>query len=414
MMAPIAVVRTSRLYRVLLALVAPGLVYYAAVALAVISSPLPGGADLASSPIVDWLQTFLFLPLTMLVGFLIVRRVPGNVIGPMLILIGASLAGGAQTLEKSALLQAAAQFFNQSNIALFSLLLFYFPSGRPNLPRLQRVMLAWAIAAPAYAAFNLLATSHLNPDTINSANPLFIAQLAPFAASANRAFPLFFIPLFLGLFGLIRRYRAAQPRERQQIKWFVWNMSTIVLIFAGWLVASFTPVGFDSLFGKVLLLVSSTWFYAIIPLGVGIAILRHNLYDIDIIIRKTLVYSLLTSSLAVVYFGSVVLAQQLFRAAAGETPDIAIVISTLLMAALFSPLRRRIQEGIDRRFYRRKYDAEQTLARFNQTLRDEVDIEALKAQLIGVVQETMQPVTIALGVQMGAMKGIDRGNTEST
>jgi hypothetical protein len=134
-------------------------------------------------------------------------------------------------------------------------------------------------------------------------------------------------------------------------------------------------------------------------LAIGNAILRHNLYDIDIIIRKTLIYSLLTGILAVIYFGGVVLAQQVFRAATGETPDIAIVLSTLLIAALFSPLRRRIQNTIDRRFYRRKYDAEQTLARFNQTLHDEVDIETLKAQLVGVVNDTMKPTKIALWVK---------------
>jgi branched-subunit amino acid ABC-type transport system permease component len=137
------------------------------------------------------------------------------------------------------------------------------------------------------------------------------------------------------------------------------------------------------------------WLYMFPAVTIGNAILRHRLYDIDIIIRRTLVYSILTGILAVIYFGGVIVVQQLLRPLT-ESSDLAIVVSTLLIAALFSPLRRRIQSTIDRRFFRRKYDAEQTLARFNQTLRDEVDIETLKAELVGVVQETMQPTKIAL------------------
>jgi hypothetical protein len=123
----------------------------------------------------------------------------------------------------------------------------------------------------------------------------------------------------------------------------------------------------------------------ILSLAIGVAILRHRLWDIDIIIRRTLIYSVLTGILAAVYFGSVVLMQQSFRSVTGQSSDLAIVLSTLAIAVLFTPLRRRIQNIIDRRLYRRKYDAEQVIAQFNATLRDEVDIETLKANLIDVV-----------------------------
>ncbi len=135
-----------------------------------------------------------------------------------------------------------------------------------------------------------------------------------------------------------------------------------------------------------------------IPVAVGIAILRHRLYDIDLVINRTLVYGSLTVLLALVYFGIVTATQAMFQALTGQEqqPQLAIVASTLVIAALFNPLRRRIQAFIDRRFYRRKYDARKTLEAFSSTLRDETDLEALSDDLVGVVRETMQPAHASL------------------
>jgi len=135
-----------------------------------------------------------------------------------------------------------------------------------------------------------------------------------------------------------------------------------------------------------------------IPAAVGIAILRHHLYDIDIIINRTLVYGSLTVLLVLVYFGGVTATQTLFRYLTGQEqqPQLAVVVSTLAIAALFTPLRRRIQSFIDRRFYRRKYDARKTLEAFSTKLRDETDLEALNDDLVGVVRETMQPAHVSL------------------
>jgi hypothetical protein len=132
------------------------------------------------------------------------------------------------------------------------------------------------------------------------------------------------------------------------------------------------------------------------PISMGIAILRYRLYDIDILINRTLVYGPLTATLIALYFGGIVVLQRFFVLLTGQQSTLAVVASTLLIAALFTPLRRRIQSFIDRRFYRRRYDARKTLEAFSSKLRDETDLDALSDDLVGVVRETMQPAHVSL------------------
>src|SRR5215218_291115 len=192
------------------------------------------------------------------------------------------------------------------------------------------------------------------------------------------------------------RLRRAKGVERQQIKWFAY--AAVAYVSAGILAYIIprvidTPLWFERVsFALNIALIPA------IPITIGVAILRYRLYDIDLLINRTLVYGSLTLMLALVYFGGVTATQVVFTALTGqeEQPQLTIVVSTLVIAALFTPLRRRIQSFIDRRFYRRKYDARKTLEAFSAKLRDETDLEALNDDLVGVVRETMQPAHVSL------------------
>ncbi|MBF8285743.1 MAG: hypothetical protein HW378_4658 [Anaerolineales bacterium] len=213
-------------------------------------------------------------------------------------------------------------------------------------------------------------------------------------------------PIFLGLLAIgalaqIYRYRrVSTAAQRQQTKWVVFGFVLTFVVSSGvqlpfmifpWLRQS--GAALLRLPALTITLLSSL----ILPVTIGISILRYRLWDIDIIIRRTLVYSALTGLLALVYFGSVVVLQSIFRAATGQSDNQFITVaSTLAIAALFAPLRRRVQDVIDRRFYRKKYDAAKTLAAFAATCRDETDLDKLAASLIAVVQETMQPESVSL------------------
>jgi hypothetical protein len=268
-----------------------------------------------------------------------------------------------------------------------------FPTGKLPSPRWRPV--AWLGASLLASSIVVFA---FRPGPISSegpsvSNPLGIEGAAGAIHLADTATSLCSVPVMIAaVASVIVRFRRARGEERQQIKWFAYS---IVLL------ASAVGLGILNNYVPMLPLASAITAVqgvgiASVPVATGIAVLKYRLYEIDIIINRTLVYGTLTTILVGVYFGGIVLLQRLFVLLTGEKSTLAVVASTLLIAALFNPLRRRIQAFIDRRFYRKKYDAAKTLEAFSARLREETDLGTLVDDLVGVVGETMQPAHVSL------------------
>jgi hypothetical protein len=265
------------------------------------------------------------------------------------------------------------------------LLLLLFPDGR-LVARSWWAVVWMAVSGAALMSLWWVTWPHRN-------NPIGIGgALGDAIEQLGRLGGVFLLVSCLAsVFSVFVRLASAGGRERQQIKWFAYAAAVLV----GALLFGLSP-------GQL----QGTWTWSVVvvtglsgvPVAVGIAILRYRLYDIDVLINRTLVYGVLTGILALVYFGGVTATHTIFRTLTGQErqSQLAIVISTLVIAALFNPLRRRIQSFIDRRFYRKKYDAAKTLEAFSAKLRDETDLDALSDDLVGVVRETMQPAHVSL------------------
>ena len=274
------------------------------------------------------------------------------------------------------------------------LTLLLFPTGRLPSPRWRWV--PWAVAAaialmvvpPALVLWPMR-----GPALVSGLDP---AQIAGGWVLSLEVLGLLFIVVCMiaSASSLVVRFRRAGGQERQQLKWLTYAAVVFIVIFVCSIFVP-QPVRASEIWPLVSLVLLVT-VYPSIPVAVGVAILRHRLYDIDIIINRTLVYGSLTATLALVYFGGVISLQYIFRAFAGQESNLAVVASTLAIAALFVPLRRRIQRLIDRRFYRRKYDAAKTLEDFSARLRSETDLDTLSEDLVRVVRETLQPEHVSM------------------
>jgi hypothetical protein len=272
---------------------------------------------------------------------------------------------------------------------LFVLMLIMFPTGK--LPRSRwrwLVYLYIAIAVVEVVAMLILPGTLEGSDLIK--NPLGIEGL-PIGRKPVQA--LIFTGGLVASGTLILRLRKGSWVERQQIKWLAYAAA----VATGGSILVYTPP--EALSARW---VTSVGYVVVelgvlgIPISIGIAILRYRLYEIDTLINRSLVYGSLTATLVALYFGGIVVLQRLFVLLTGQQSTLAVVASTLLIAALFTPLRQRIQSFIDRRFYRSKYDAAKTLEVFSAQLRDETDLDALSEDLVGVVRETMQPAFVSL------------------
>ena len=293
------------------------------------------------------------------------------------------------------------------------ILMLLFPTGR--LPSRRWRIVAWTaflgpalrVLADAFTPGPLITHLYVN-------NPFGVAAgigggfttYDLFPAATVLGMTLLLTSSLAALFSLILRLHRARGDERQQVKWFLFAAvpATVCLnlVLSYSMVAAYTT---NFLFNPVWILSWEVFNYILyvavfalllVPVCTYIAILRYRLYDIDVVINRTLVYGALTATLVVLYFGGIVVLQRTFVTLTGQKSTLAVVASTLLIAALFTPLRQRIQSVVDRRFYRRKYDARKTLESFSTQLRNETDLKALSDDLVGVVRETMQPAHVSL------------------
>jgi hypothetical protein len=366
------------------------------------SAPLPQGA----TPWRDRAIALIGIVGAPILGGLIASRRPRNSygwvwlgfgLGLALAQLESSISAYARVVESGTLAAPLAvvhvlRLGNQVSLVLAPFLLLLFPTGR--LPSRRWRPVAW-ISALSGAMIMILVLLFGSPDKVGGA----ISSI-----TIGVVFTIF-AGIALSALSLLVRYRRASGVERQQLKWVafaaVLAASTLMAQQLFWLAALMNvyvlggkmPPSNPSL-ENLREVATNVCLYA----GVGIAILRYRLYDIDVIINRTLVYGSLTLMLALVYFGGVASAQALFRTLTGQErfSQLAVVVSTLAIAALFDPLRRRIQSVIDRRFYRRKYDAAKTLEAFATKLRDETDLDELSGDLVRVVRATMQPEHVTL------------------
>lgn len=303
-------------------------------------------------------------------------------------------------------------------MALFAALaLVLFATRNPFMSALATVHPAWALVDSSFAALTwggfallwmLFPNGRLVPRWGGWFALVWVALLllpkeAPALVWLAPLEGLIWLVFFLTCLGaqLYRYWRVSTPAERQQTKWVVYGVGVTVTALVGigfpyFLDTAYTPSVFYQMAISPLVAVVVP---ALIPISLGVAILRSRLWDIDVIIRRTFTYSVLTILLALMYFGTVVALEGLLRGVIGGESQVAIVLSTLVIAALFVPLRGRVQAAIDRRFYRRKYDAARTLAAFGAQARDVVELEQLTGQLVRVVDETMQPAHVGLWVR---------------
>ena len=355
--------------------------------------------------IFDWWLGNATIVIDVTVGAIVASRRPENPVGWLLCLSGVAVSTSSFTSQYAiyALLAQPGSLpagEAMAWIAAWTLpimigfqvsYLLLFPTGR--LPSRRWRWLAWLIVAFVLAG---VITSAVSPGAYLGSlgpirNPLGMEGFTNiYKAILYTLSPVLFLAAALSVFMRLRRSVGV---ERQQLKWLAYAagglaMVSILLIIT---IALDTPRWYEWVANVLIVAVTPG-----VPITIGIAILRYRLYDIDILINRTLVYGSLTILLVLVYVGGVTGTQALFRYLTGQQSTLAVVASTLLIAALFNPLRRRIQSFIDRRFYRRKYDARKTLEAFSGKLRNETDLEALNNDLVGVVRETMAPAHASL------------------
>jgi hypothetical protein len=381
-------------------LVTVALAFYAFMVFDFLAHPFAAGsnATLGTPYLFRWLS-FVTGTFTVIIALFIMLRVRGNIVGPLLLIFGVGAAGWSGRLESASLNQAEwfpamfALYFNVLAVPSLIAMLFYFPTGHAYPPSLGRWLPVFFICMSIEGMFASLVPAQQSGVPIPLYGPIF-------ETLANITGWVYVITLLAAIVNLVIRYRHSGFQERMQLKWVVWLGGLLIVLSLPLSIVPANAININNMLSVKVLIIYRVIVYILwqgfAAAAFGIAILRHRLWDIDIIIRRTLVYGALTLTLVAVYLVAVLLLQQVFVRLTGQKSPIAIVISTLAIAALFTPLRQSIQRDIDRRFYRKKYDAARTLEAFNTKVREDVELDQLTAHLLAVVEETLQPESTTL------------------
>jgi hypothetical protein len=376
-----------------------------AAGVAVVALVVATGLGLAHGGSLSWIPVWAVPAIGCVgVGFVLCSRVPGNPIGWLFLVVGTLLAIGLACdayarAEPSAgaaasAAESVAYLFETVPVILLPTVLLLFPDGRLPSPRWKPVGVAWLVVTMILVLHTLLAPDTLVLDSnLSVQNPIGLSGAAGSVVSSGLI--LVFVlggVIVAAAMSLILRYRRATGDLRQQLKWF--GAGAVLMAVAAVLIPIFGNMGAP--WGTVVL--DSLWSLAITGMVVttGVAILRYRLYEIDVIVRKTLVYTTLVGCLALAYLGAAYLLDRGLQTITGQSGTLAVTLSTLAVVAIFQPLRARIQTVIDHRFYRQKYDGVKTLESFAGRLREQIDLDALCSDLLGVIQVTVHPAHASL------------------
>jgi MFS family permease len=356
-------------------------------------------ALLAAGPVIGltggepWSAEFGFIPVALafaVVGALVAART-GNRLG-WLFLAAAAISAVTVAANAYAARPATAELPGAAWVgwtftvllgitgSLFFLTLLLFPDGRPPSPRWRIVVWVAAVGGVAEMVTSAVSDVNFSSNFPRLTDP--VTLVAPLKEAYNLETSVQVFILLAGAVSLVVRFRRSGPVERQQLKWFMYTaaVSAPVIFVVSNLVANPLPA-FEI-------------FFPLIPVAVGVAILKYRLYDIDRIISRTLAYAIVTALLAGVYAGPVLLSTQVL----GLRTPVAVAVATLIAAALFNPLRGRVQRVVDRRFNRARYDAELTVAAFASRLKDSVDLDAVRHDLAGVVTSALEPAHVSVWI----------------
>ncbi len=364
------------------------------------------------------------------IGLVLARRVPGNPIGWLLLAIaigwgiglGSTYADYGINHDPGSLPAAdwvaglTASFWVPPIGLMGTFLFLLFPTGHLLTPRWRWVAWLAGFAIVGCTLVLLVTPGDLADSGYKGVqNPFGIGALATVTSVLAVLLVLVPVTILLSATSVILRYRRSAGIERQQMKWLAAAAGAVALIYGLVMLASLiTGVGGGPTPGWVSLVQNiSLLSFALIPLAIGFGVLRYRLYDIDVIVRRTLVYTLLVAMLALLYLGGIALLGAATRELTGESSALAVTISTLLVAAAFQPLRQRTQRAVEHRFYRNTYDADVAVQGFSSRLREEIELDVLSRELVATVQDTVQPRTVSIWLRSVTIPERSTGTKEA-